>query len=163
MLTGVLPVVTPGFELSLAYALELPSAPELALRAGFRIAPTATETHAQGSARFAWWSGLAALCSGVRDGAATSSLWLCFAAELGRLSASGGSDTSNPRDEPRSWAAIGPHAEVQWALLRPLAIRAGLGGLFPLVRDRFLIADRTVHRTPRFGVRVDLGVGVLIW
>jgi len=160
--SGVLPALAPGVELSAAHALQLHGWPELALRAGFRIAPDASETLAQGVTTFGWWSGLAALCSGVRNDSGAASLWLCFAGEIGRLSARG-TDTLNARDDPRSWAAIGPHAELQWEVLPPLMIRAGAGGFFPLVRDRFLLAGQMVHRPPRLGVRVDLGVGVRIW
>jgi hypothetical protein len=161
-LSGVLPDAAPGFALFAAYAIEPRGLPEFALRAGFAITPAASEEHPQGVARFSWWSALLALCSGVRNAGDSASLWLCAAGEVGQLAASGRL-TLDPREEDRSWAALGPALLTQWEPLRPLLLQAGVGAAFALVRDRFLLGNEAVHRAPRLGVRVDLGVGIRIW
>lgn len=161
-LTGVLPDAAPGFALVAAYALQPRGWPELAVRGGFAVAPAATETYVEGVVTFNWWTALLALCSGLRDTADTTSLWLCAASELGRLTASA-EQTSDARAEDRSWATLGPALLVQWEPVPPLVLQAGASVPFALVRDRFLLGDDVVHTANRLGVRADLGVGVRIW
>jgi hypothetical protein len=160
--TGVLPDVAPAFALVAAYALAPRGLPEFALRAGLAIAPAATEEYREGVVEFAWWSALAALCSGLRDAQTAAALWMCAAGELGQLAARPRL-TRDPRPADRTWAALGPALVGQWEPAPTFVVQAGAGALFALVRDRFLLADDAVHVPPRLGIRVELGVGLRIW
>jgi hypothetical protein len=118
--------------------------------------------YAQGVVAFTWWSGSGALCMGARFAGDALALRGCLTAEVGRLGARP-SDTREPQDANRLWAALGPGVLLQWDALPPLVLGAGVEAPFALVRDRFLLADAAVHRAPVLGFRGEILLGVRLW
>jgi hypothetical protein len=83
----------------------------------------------------------------------------CAVLEPGLLVARG-TDTLNAAGYKRAWAALGPALGFAWDGLGVLSIQAGAELLFPLLRERFLLADAVVNRPAGAGLRLALGLGV---
>jgi hypothetical protein len=127
--------------------------------AGARAAFAQDITGTEGNARFTWWTTFFGFCLGGR--VVTPELWVdgCATLEIGRLGATG-SETRNAASAPRLWQAVGPGMRVEWVVARPFALVAGVDGLFPFRRERYLLGPDTAFHTPVVGVRAEAGLGV---
>jgi hypothetical protein len=128
------------------------------VHAAFRISPDQTRHVDQGVVTFGWWTGLSAVCLGVRDAQLSASG--CATLEVGVLS-SGASDTENPRDERRAWVALGPGLTFGYDLTPALRLSLRAELLTPLARYRLELPRGTaVHEPSALGLRAGLGVGL---
>ncbi len=108
---------------------------------------------AGGSGHFRYLGGNLELCPlGLR--AEPVLFRVCAAADLGLLR-SWSSGVPNPDSASRPWVDIGPGARLASGFGR-LRLELGLGWIFPLVRDRYLVADAAFYRTAASGPRAGL-------
>jgi hypothetical protein len=157
---GVAPNPSWGAALGARLATTRAQRLELAAALGARLVQMYRSERAQGEVHLGWWSGSAGLCAGARLGA-RAALVGCLEGELGQLRARG-ERTRQPASSQRLWAALGPATLVRWRVLGPVSLQAGLSGLFPFARHRYVLADQTVHSVPALTFRVELGVAVQI-
>ncbi len=111
-----------------------------------------------GAATFGFIAGSADICPWSFERVLAGSLRPCVAAEAGVLRASG-SDTLNPRNEPRTWSAAGIEGIYRASIAGPVFWDATLGALLPIDRYRFTIGQGTVFETPIVVARVAVGIG----
>jgi hypothetical protein len=151
---GMAPRVRPGGQLQARVSLA-----RLPLMAGVmgRLTAPTTVSGEQGSAHFGWGAGALALCSGPRLDALRSHLWFCAIGEVGAIAAAG-RDTERPEAETQLWSALGPGLLVITTLTRHLQLQAGLEGLLPLTRDRFLLGEQIIYSPAPIGLRAHLGI-----
>jgi hypothetical protein len=156
---GVAPNLGPGLQLGASLRLAQFSSLDLSVRVAARMAFVQHLSHPQGNADFRFWGAAIALCASPTQWRATTSLHACAAFEPGLLVARG-RDTLEPAGYTRAWAALGPAVWLEWGALGALSVQTGCELLFPLLRERFLLADAVVHRPAGVGLRLGLGLGV---
>jgi hypothetical protein len=155
LVTGVAPAPRPAMLLGAALAHGPSQGWLLAARGGFRLGLPHSQAEREGEAHYRWWSSMLALCAGGR--LRGLSLSGCGVSELGRTHARGAA-TERPRGVERPWLALGPALDLAWQLSAPVALALGGELLFPLLRDRYWLADQSVHSVPRLTVRAELGL-----
>lgn len=160
--TGVSPESGLGLEPALGLFTDALVRSGSLLRVGGRIVRSHDVALAEGDATLEWRALMAQLCPALLP--LHESLWItgCVAAEVGEL-AGQGRDTQNPRTRTSTWGALGPALLARWEVLSPLFVQVGGEALFPLNRDRFLLADATVYEIPPVSARGQGGLGVTFW
>jgi hypothetical protein len=158
--SGVLPHVQPFPELALGLEQGPPGTFFWSVHAAFRISPNQTRHVDQGVVTFGWWTGLSAVCLGVRASQLSASG--CAVIEVGLLSASG-TDTESPRSERRAWVALGPGLTFGYDVTPALRLSLRAELLTPLTRYRLELPRETaVHEPSALGLRAGLGVGLYL-
>jgi hypothetical protein len=114
-----------------------------------------------GTATFGMLAASTEICPLAVFGIGAATLRPCASVEFGALRASG-SETSNPRNEPRPWSAAGFEGTYSAPIAGPIFWDATLGALVPIDRYRFTIGPGTVFETPLVVARVALGIGAKI-
>lgn len=156
--SGVLPRVQPFPELSLGLEQGPPGVLFWSLHAAFRISLDQTRHVDQGVVTFGWWTGLSAVCLGVRDGQLSASG--CATVEVGALSG-GATDTENAKSERRAWVAVGPGLTFGYEVTRALRLSLRAELLTPLTRYRLeLPPGMAVHEPSALGLRAGLGASL---
>jgi hypothetical protein len=156
VVSGTAPAVSPGGELGLVASMW--KAPAIGLRAGARLVAPASDTGAEGSASFSWWSAFLGGCVGS-DTSASFVLSGCAVYELGQLGASG-SRTRNAASSMETWQALGPELRLEWAFAVPVALGAGVAGMFPLRSERFFLGKDVLYQVPTIGIRAEIGAAI---
>jgi hypothetical protein len=89
----------------------------------------------------------------------------CVRLEGGTLEVAGGMGVTASRTSTRGWAAVGPLARAEWALLPPVFVDAEAGALVRVTQDRFYFNPgmATAFEVPALGVTAGVGVGVLFF
>jgi hypothetical protein len=154
--SGTVPALSPGGELAIVASTW--SAPAVSLRVGGRLVASASDSSAEGSASFSWWSAFLGGCLG-NDATAPFALSGCAVYELGQLAATG-SQTRNPASRVILWQALGPELRFEWAFAPPVALHAAAAGMFPLRAERFLFGSDVLYRVPPLGARAEIGAAI---
>lgn len=81
----------------------------------------------------------------------------CAALDVGGLR-SWSSSVPDARSAWRPWVDVGPGARLGW-VLGQVRLEAGLSWIFPLVRDRYLVAEQPFYRTAASGMKGGLELG----
>ena len=110
--------------------------------------------HPDGAVRFQWLAGRAAACP-YQVRFARVAFGPCAVLELGVLSGVA-SNVSGAKRNSGLWLA--PGGLLNWsAQLAPVSLRLAGGGVFPVVRDRFILnPDHEVFRAPGFGLIAEV-------
>lgn len=153
VVAGTVPAVSPGGELSLVASMW--RAPAIGVRVGGRLVAPASDSGTEGRASFSWWSAFLGGCVGTGPSAAFV-LSGCAVYELGQLGATG-SSTRNAASSMEMWQALGPELRLEWALAAPVALNAGVAGMFPLRSERFFLGNDVVYQVPTVGIRAEIG------
>jgi len=159
---GALPNLQSLLELSLNLEYGAPGTLLPSIQVGARISPSQTHSFDEGVVTFNWWSGSISLCLGAHDSTARLSFSGCASLEAGVLTGRG-RETERPRDEQRPWLAPGPGLSLTYDAFEALRLQLQSQALTPLVRDRFLLANSTIHQPASLQWRAGLGVGLKLW
>jgi hypothetical protein len=158
LVSGVAPALRPGLDLRATGYARHGRRAELALSLGLRATLRHDERSAEGTGRFAWWSATFAACGALRSSLSIVPM-LCAVGEAGRIVA-GGRATEAPRRARVPWRALGVALRLRVPIAGPVWLAPGLELLWPATRDRFVVAERALHRVPWLTFRAELAVGV---
>jgi hypothetical protein len=84
------------------------------------------------------------------------SLDACASGEVGRVLARG-LDLDQTSERASSWLAVGVGLGVRWTPAG-LAVESRADAFFPMLRERYVVADERVHETPGATFRLALGL-----
>ena len=152
---GIAPRLRPGLQLTAALVHPLPGL-ELSVQLAGRLALPQTLDSSAGQAHFGFVGGALALCAAPSLGRSGLALRACGVAEPGALLWSG-TQTEEARAYTRPWLALGPAAGLWW---RGTWLGLGLGAelLWPVRRDRALLAGEVLTRVPAACLHLQIGL-----
>jgi len=142
---GLAPHLQPGLQLTAAVVWRTGPL-ELSAELRGRLALAQTLRADAGVAHFSFLGGAAALCAAAALGGTGLAARGCAVAEPGVLSWSA-TQTEQSRAYKRGWLALGPAAGLHWRSAW-LGVGAGAELLWPVRRDRAVLAGDTLHQVP---------------